>query len=367
MGFIHEFPATHPHHKIFPTDQSFVMAENMSVGSSLGTLSSTIANYDSNLDYFLAESNSTNDNQYFTLSSTGILQNAQLFDYESNQSEYTIGFVAKNSDGAVVSTFNQTVYLINEVEDFDEDGIEDAYDPDDDDDGFSDIAEIAYGSNPKDDQSVANASPTDISSPVSLSINENAPVGAEVGKLIVSDDDTNDSYRFDVLYPYPEGLSPAIWYDPTDSTKVTVSSGVVTSVNDKSASGYTLSKIGDPTLDQYLGKNVLDLDGNDLLYASKEWKRTGEFTFFAVARYSGDKKGRVISDRDSDSNWLFGLHSGGIGKYYFNGWLNHGTSGDEKFHLLAADMNSFDQGNTWLDGKKTLTNGKRSWDRIRAG
>ena len=219
--FIHEFPATHPHYNIFPVDQSFVMAENMSVGSSLGTLSSTLANYDSSLDYSLAESNSTNDNQYFTLSSTGILKNAQLFDYESNQSEYTIGFVAKNGDGAMVSTINQTVYLINEVEDFDEDGIEDAYDPDDDDDGFSDISEIAYGSNPKDDQSVANASPTDISSPVSLSINENAPIGAEVGRLIVSDDDTNDSYRFDVLHPYPEDLNPAIWYDPTDNTKIT--------------------------------------------------------------------------------------------------------------------------------------------------
>ena len=68
----------------------------------------------------------------------------------------------------------------------------------------------------------------------------------EVGRLIVSDDDTNDSYRFDVLYSYPRPW-PAIWYDPTDNTKVTVSSGVVTSVSDKSANGYT-SKIGDPTL-----------------------------------------------------------------------------------------------------------------------
>ena len=39
-----------------------------------------------------------------------------------------------------------TIEVLNEVEDFDGDAIEDAHDPDDDNDGYSDIAEIAYGS-----------------------------------------------------------------------------------------------------------------------------------------------------------------------------------------------------------------------------
>ena len=36
--------------------------------------------------------------------------------------------------------------MTNVVEDFDQDGIEDFYDLDDDNDGFSDIEEVAYGS-----------------------------------------------------------------------------------------------------------------------------------------------------------------------------------------------------------------------------
>jgi hypothetical protein len=39
------------------------------------------------------------------------------------------------------------------------DGIEDYYDPDDDNDGFSDQVEITYGSDPFDVKSVANKAP----------------------------------------------------------------------------------------------------------------------------------------------------------------------------------------------------------------
>ena len=46
------------------------------------------------------------------------------------------------------------------VEDLDGDGIEDAYDTDDDGDGYSDAEEIAYGSDPRDANSVADTLPT---------------------------------------------------------------------------------------------------------------------------------------------------------------------------------------------------------------
>ena len=48
---------------------------------------------------------------------------------------------------------------MNVMEDFDGDGIEDAYDPDDDNDGYSDAEEIAYGSDPRDVNSLANTAP----------------------------------------------------------------------------------------------------------------------------------------------------------------------------------------------------------------
>ena len=41
------------------------------------------------------------------------------------------------------------ISLLNEIEDLDGDGIEDFYDSDDDNDGFSDAEEIAYGSDPR--------------------------------------------------------------------------------------------------------------------------------------------------------------------------------------------------------------------------
>ena len=50
---------------------------------------------------------------------------------------------------------NMTVRLLNIVEDLDGDGMEDHYDLDDDGDGFSDLVEIGYPSDPRDAGSVA--------------------------------------------------------------------------------------------------------------------------------------------------------------------------------------------------------------------
>ena len=79
-----------------------------------------------------------------------------------------------------------TIEVLNEVEDFDGDGIEDAHDPDDDNDGYSDIAEIAYGSDPRDPNSVADTLPTDITLS-HLEILENQPIGTIVGQFTVID------------------------------------------------------------------------------------------------------------------------------------------------------------------------------------
>ena len=78
--------------------------------------------------------------------------------------------------------------LLNEIEDLDGDGVEDFYDTDDDGDGFSDSVENAYGSNPRDKQSVANAYPDSISIS-NNSIAENRPVGTVVGSISATDPD----------------------------------------------------------------------------------------------------------------------------------------------------------------------------------
>ncbi len=79
------------------------------------------------------------------------------------------------------------------VEDFDGDGIEDAYDTDDDGDGYSDAEEIAYGSDPQDANSVADTLPTGLTLS-SLEIMENKPIGTIVGQFTVIDPDINDSH-----------------------------------------------------------------------------------------------------------------------------------------------------------------------------
>jgi hypothetical protein len=88
-----------------------------------------------------------------------------------------------------------TVQIVNEVEDFDGDGIEDAYDPDNDNDGFSNAEEIAYGSNPWDAKSIANASPTDLTLS-NHTILENQPAGSFVGQLTGSDPDANSTLDY---------------------------------------------------------------------------------------------------------------------------------------------------------------------------
>ena len=83
----------------------------------------------------------------------------------------------------------------------DGDEIEDYYDPDDDNDGFSDIAEIAYGSDPLDPNSLPNRAPTQISLS-SDRMEENMPIGTMVGQLRTIDfDDPNGSgvYQYSFL------------------------------------------------------------------------------------------------------------------------------------------------------------------------
>ena len=81
-----------------------------------------------------------------------------------------------------------SISLLNEVEDLDGDQIEDFYDSDDDGDGFSDSVEIAYGSDHRDPNSLANAAPDSLELNGSTFL-ENALIVGQVGELIATDPD----------------------------------------------------------------------------------------------------------------------------------------------------------------------------------
>ena len=93
---------------------------------------------------------------------------------------------------------NFTISLLNQVEDLDGDGIEDHFDPDDDGDGFSDAAETAHGSDPRNGQSMPN------SAPLALELNssgilENLPSGSVIGEFNATDPDANATLVFSLL------------------------------------------------------------------------------------------------------------------------------------------------------------------------
>ena len=81
------------------------------------------------------------------------------------------------------------------MEDHDGDGIEDFYDPDDDNDGFSDVVEIAYGSDPLNPQSTANAPPHSLTLSDS-NFSENLPVGSIIGTFSAIDPDINATLTY---------------------------------------------------------------------------------------------------------------------------------------------------------------------------
>jgi hypothetical protein len=76
----------------------------------------------------LVDGNGSSGNYFFDLDVNGTLSSAVFFDYENNESNYSIRVrVADEHNASLEKSF--IVSILNEVEDFDQDGIEDLYDP----------------------------------------------------------------------------------------------------------------------------------------------------------------------------------------------------------------------------------------------
>ena len=91
----------------------------------------------------------------FGMKPGGELFSLQPLDYEVDPKYFKILIRVTDQFGA----FLERAFLVsveNEVEDFDQDGVEDHYDPDDDADGYEDITELEYGFNPLDRWSYPN-------------------------------------------------------------------------------------------------------------------------------------------------------------------------------------------------------------------
>jgi hypothetical protein len=173
--------------------------ENQPVGTVVGHFTAKHLDVPSILEFSLVGHGGANQhieyhNDFFSMDKNGTLRTAVILDYETNSTLTINARVNPNNHGnQTMKIF--TVQVVNVVEDFDGDGIEDAYDQDNDNDGFSNAEEIAYGSNPWDAKSIANASPTDLTLS-NHAIQENQPAGTIVGQLIGSDPDAKSTLDY---------------------------------------------------------------------------------------------------------------------------------------------------------------------------
>ncbi|MFZ9065676.1 MAG: hypothetical protein ACO22U_18735, partial [bacterium] len=139
-----------------------------------------------------------------------------------------------------------------------------------------------------------------------------------------------------------------IWLDADDATSFSLSGSAVTSWNNKAGSSYNFDqKSGDPSrVTSGNGKSVVNFDGNDQLWTNDAFV-PNEFTIMSVSRYTGGQNARLISSKDK--NWLFGYHSNGSSKFYFEGWIKNDGTYDTRWHLHTATVNNQDQTNCWTD------------------
>ena len=112
------------------------------------------------------------------------------------------------------------IIVNNVIEDNDGDGIEDFYDPDDDNDGFSDSEEIAKGTNPFDHESVPNAPPSSLTLN-NLSLFENLPVGSIIGEFNATDPDANSTLTISLVDGNESNDNDLFMIDENDSLRTT--------------------------------------------------------------------------------------------------------------------------------------------------
>lgn len=85
------------------------------------------------------------------------------------------------------------------------------------------------------------------------------------------------------------------------------------------------------------GHPIIRFNGETTVSTSKEiLPGDNSYTIFSLARYSGDKRGRVLS---SNNNWLSGFHSGNQDSLFLGKWFEHGveSSNDWVLHTLKVD------------------------------
>ena len=247
--------------------------------------------------HFYKDADSTNGNDFFSIDNDGALTLAQPIDYETDRN-FSITVRATDPYGA---SFDKlfTIEVTDIAEDVDGDGTPDHLDNDIDNDGLSNADELLGKSDPYNSNST-NRPPNAITLS-NLSFTENLATGTKIGEFNATDPDGNENHTFS-LYPLLE-VSPSLWLDGTDIDgnlkPDTYAVGDDLSLwVDKSGNGYDFNETkGQPKYSDKEGKGVVKFDGQTMIWTGNSLSPDfNNFTIISVARYTGDKYGRIISD-----------------------------------------------------------------------
>ena len=127
-------------------------SENMPTGSLIGKVLASDPDANESLKYSNLTKDENGTKELFFLQEDGHLYTSYIFDFETNESVYSLTFRVTDRYGETLDKTFQ-IELENIIEDIDNDGVEDYYDPDIDGDGFANELEIKDGTDPLDDQS----------------------------------------------------------------------------------------------------------------------------------------------------------------------------------------------------------------------
>ena len=161
------------------------------MGIIIGTFSVSDPNPNSIHQVTLLDQNESGAQVNFFIDENNTLRTGRVLDFEKNQSvEITVRAI---DEGNLSIQKSFLINIKNIIEDLDDDGIEDAFDSDIDGDGFSNIEETQYGSDPRNPYSMANSPPTNITLSNNV-IPENQSPGSFIGKISADDPDTTQPY-----------------------------------------------------------------------------------------------------------------------------------------------------------------------------
>ena len=116
-----------PYNLMLNNNQLF---ENLAPNTSVGTFSAEDLESNNSIIFSMIDGNGSNHNHLFSIESNGTLKTSSILDFESNESLRIHVKARDTNHSSIEKTFR--INVLNIVEDFDNDGIEDYFDSDDD-------------------------------------------------------------------------------------------------------------------------------------------------------------------------------------------------------------------------------------------